>query len=210
MSKKITIPKSSINISRADKIILVMYELSMGKRKNLSFEDLVVALFKKHPDHFHLKGYPKFPDSETVNNALYHNLKKKGVINYGNKVFSLTDRGLIVAKELKKITEGKTIRKTSRIPKFIEKEIRRIEYLEGFKLFLNREENKILDIDFLAYLGITVRTPKNDFISRLNTIKDAIKELHKRDNQLMIYKKICEFHEFMIKKFENIIRQKIS
>ena len=106
-----------IELSRSEKILIVMAELSKGKKRSICFEDLVVSLFKKYPDQFHLKGYKKYPDSETVNNALYHNLKREGVVVYGNKVFTLTDFGIKKALVLKNYSLGKSVKKVSRMPK---------------------------------------------------------------------------------------------
>ena len=196
-----------IELSRMEKILLAMYEISNGEKKNIKFEDLVVTLFQKYPDHFHLKGYPKFPDSEAINNALYHNLKRKGVINYGNKIFSLTEQGLSIGKEIKNLVKGKTIIPAIRFPKYIEGEIQRIKFLEGFKLFLNKEDSQILDTDFYDYLGVTVRTRKSDFLGRLKIIEDSIRGLSKIKEDAL-YKKLVEYHQFMLNKFQDIIEYK--
>ena len=197
--------RKTIELSRVEKILITLFEVSSGQKKNVRFEDLVASLFKKYPDHFHLKGYPQFPDSESVNNALYHNLKKEGLISYGNKVFSLTDRGLMVAKELKEITSGKIVKKASRFPKFIEQEIRRIKSLEGFRLFLEGNLEKILDTDFYNYFGISVRTGKSEFLGRLNTIYDLAKILQKKQKKDQIDNELIGYHKFMVDKFKDII-----
>jgi len=59
------------NLSRADKILVVLYKLSKGTTKNLHYEDIVVSLFKEYPKDFAMRGYPKYPDPEGVNKAFY-------------------------------------------------------------------------------------------------------------------------------------------
>lgn len=201
--------KEKVKISRVNKILLTMHKLSKGQKRNIRFEDLVVVLFQDYPDQFHLKGYPKFPDSEAVNNALYHNLKRKGLITYGNKVFTLTERGLIVAEKLRELVDGKDIIQTVRLPKFEEKEIQRIKSLEGFQLFLKRDKSHIIDTDFYSYLGVSVRTERGEFLGRLASVEEVIKmieKLNKKERKNPIYKKIVEYHKFITKKFEDIIK----
>ena len=55
--------KEKIKLSRPNKILLVMYELSNKRKKSLRFEDIVVALFKQYKEDFHMRGYPQYPDS---------------------------------------------------------------------------------------------------------------------------------------------------
>src|SRR3989344_143662 len=157
----------SVDLSRADKLLITMYEMSEGEIKSLRFEDIVVSAFKKYPDDFHLRGYEEFPDSGDLVHKPLYDFRKSGLVEAGNKVFTLTSRGLSTAEALIKKLSGREVTKEGRLSAFAEKEIVRIEGLESFKLFLNNEKDKILDMDFFAFLGVTVRTPKNDFIGRL-------------------------------------------
>ena len=197
-----------IKLSRIEEILLTMYDLSVGTKNNLRFEDIVVSLFKKYPQDFHLRGYSEYPDSESVEKAIYSNLKRYGLINYGNKNFSLTNRGIIAAKQLRKSIQGKKLRLEIRLPRYAEDGISRIKSSDAFvNLFLIGKKNEILDTDFYDYLGVTVRTGKNDFLGRLKTIEDSIQELSKiKENPL--YEKLVEYHQFMLNKFQSIIEYK--
>lgn len=197
--------KQEIKLSRVNKILLTMYELSEGRKKNLKFEDIVVALFKKYKNDFHLPGYPQYPDSENVNKAIYSHLRRNGLVNYGNKIFSLTDKGLAFAKDLQKQIKDKKLISLVKFPRFIEKEVSRIKHLEGFKLFIRGEVQKILDIDFYNYLGVSVRTEKDEFLGRLNTIKDVINQLRKTVNKISLHGEIINYHQFLMKKFKQLI-----
>lgn len=210
MSKKNTTIKPGVDLSRSEKIIIVVYELSGGKIKSLRFEDIAVAAFRKYPDDFHLRGYQEFPDSGDLVHKPLYDFRKNGLLEANNKFFNLTPRGLATAERLAKMLKGKKIVKEGRLSGFAEKEISRIEDLEAFHFFIKDEKDKILDTDFFTYLGATVRTPKNDFLGRLHNIENIIKELSESDNLSILRTKIPEFHKFMIKKFENIIRQKTT
>jgi len=199
--------KQVLDLSRADKILLVMYSLSEGKRKNLRFEDIVVRAFKEYPDDFHLRGYLEYPDSgDLVHKPLYE-FRKNGLVEANSKIFSLTARGLSAAERLKNVVGGREIKKSGRLSGFAEKEISRIEGLEGFQFFLKNETDKVLDTDFYAYLGATVRTQRNDFAGRLNTVSSAVSELEAVSNNSTLRSKIPHFHKFMLEKFQNIINK---
>ena len=49
--------KSTDNLSKADKILVFMHELKNDGYLKVNYEDLVVGLFKRFPQDFHLKGY---------------------------------------------------------------------------------------------------------------------------------------------------------
>lgn len=197
--------KPTYNLSRSQKILLTLYEVSGRKKKYIKFEDFAVALFKVYPDEFHLRGYPEYPDTgESIHRPLYK-AKEMGLVSVSNKFFSLTERGLELAEKLKKeITNKKPIPR-ARLSGFADKEISRIKKLEGFRLFLEGQLEKILDIDFYNYLGISARTEKSEFLGRLKTIEDTIKEIEGQQQKEPIYKGIVSYHKFIINRFREII-----
>jgi len=199
---------NKIDLPRMDKILLTMYKLGGLSRSKIKFEDLVVAVFKDYPDHFHLRGYKQYPDSEALNNALYHNLKKRGVINYGNKTFSLTNKGEDYVLKLKQLLDGKRILMVNRFDRYIEREIKRLIHLRSFEKFLCNDYEKILDVDFYEFLGVTVKTEKNDFVSLLKIINYVIKILKNTSNKE--YNQLLKYCNFMMKKFTNEINYKVN
>jgi hypothetical protein len=51
----------------------------------------------------------------------------------------------------------------------------------AFGFFRNGRPEKILDTDFYAFMGATVRTARNDFIGRLTSTGGAIKAANRLD-----------------------------
>ena len=194
---------TKVILSRSQKILLVMYELSNGKKINLPFAKIVVGVFNRYTKDFHLDGYPEYPDSELLNNALYHTLKKSGYIKYGNKVFSLTDKGLDYVNNIKLVIKGKSIHAQDKIERYINIEIKRIKSLDSVNNFVRGNYNLILDTDLYDYIGVTVRTEKNDFLSRLNIIKDVVSAIQKSSNKE--YSTLLKYHKYMMNKFRNEI-----
>ena len=88
------------NLSRGEKILLFLYEFGGGGRAKIRYEDIVVGLFKKYPHDFQLKGHAEYPDSGDMIHKPLYDFKKKGYVNAENKIFSLTDRGVELARQL--------------------------------------------------------------------------------------------------------------
>lgn len=193
------------NISRAEKILIVLYEMSGGVKKSLKYEDIVVASFKRFKDDFHLRGYEAYPDSGDLIHKPLYDFRKRGLVEANNKVFSLTERGISYAEQLLCLTKGQNLETSGRLSRFTEKEIARIEITEGFKLFINDEKSKITDTDFYSFFGVTPRTPKNDFLGRIETVESAVKELSEQKNISSPRARIVEYHNFLSEKFEGII-----
>lgn len=205
MKKKI----EKIKLTKPEKILLVLYELSSGKQKNFKFEDIVIKTFEKYPDDFHLRGYIKYPDSEAVGKEIYRaSLKRGGLLNYGNKNFSLTKKGFNVAENIKRLIGGKSVTTKEKLSRYAEEEILRIIKLEGFQIFLRGDESKITDSDFYNYLGVSAKTQKNDFLGRLKTVTDAIKELKQIKSIDPLRARISEYQDFLNNKFTSIIEFK--
>jgi len=197
--------KKNIELSRKEKLILVMYEMSK-KEKNLKFEDIVVSAFKDFPGDFHLKGYNFYPDSGDVVHKPLYELRKKGLLEANNKIFSFTSRGFDLAKQMHKTVNGISINVGAhRLPRYVENELERVKTTEGFSLFIRGKNEEINETDFYTYLGVTPRTSRNDFLGRLNTMKEVIAsivgDVNNKENM-----QIVDYDKFLIKeKFKSIV-----
>ena len=197
-----------INLSKQHKILLVLLELSGVEKKNIKFEDIVIALFQKFPQDFHLKGYENYPDSGDMVKRPLYTLRDNGLLTVRNMIFSLTDKGLNVVERIKGQVGGKKIEISENFDRYIEKEFKRIENLNSFKLFIEKRFDNILDTDFFDYLGTSVKAEKNDFKSRLNIMIDIVKILEKQRKSR--FKILLNFHNFMFNKFRKEIDYKIN
>lgn len=199
---------STLPLNKGDKILLVLFNLSKGLKKILKFEDIVVALFKKFPNDFHLKGYKEYPDSgDSIKRRLY-TFRDNGLLNVNNMVFSLTDKGIDYAQRIKKGVGTKNIGSKENFDRYIEKEVNRIKKLRSFLLFLNKDFKNILDTDFFDYLGISVKSERMDFKARLNFIKEVNKVVSAEKKEPFL--SMNKFHNFMLDKFESDIKYKLN
>ncbi len=190
-------------LSRSEKILLVLYNISKGTTKKIRFEDIAVGAFKKYKSDFQLRGYPNYPDSgDIIHKPLYSDLKKKGLVLSGGKYFSLTKKGIEFCKDLKKMDSAKKIG-PDKLTRSAEQELNNIVHSTAFELFISGRKDQILDIDFYSYLGTSVRTKKFDFFGRLSSVEDAI-EASKQSNA-KLYNNLKQLHEYMLVKFKDIV-----
>lgn len=194
--------KKELRLSKNEKILLTLFKLSDSKA--VRYEEIVVALFKKYPEDFHLKGHPEYPDSGDLIHKPLYEFRKKGLVDAGNKMFALTDLGLEIAQKIDNVTKGRVVKKSSqRLPHFIERELDRLSRMESLKFFVGNRKEKILDTDFYDYLDITVRSSRNDFLGKLRRMDDIVNELKNTDNEK--YGHFVDFHKFMKDHFKDII-----
>lgn len=187
------------SLSRSEKLLLFLYEHGSGKPSKVRYEDIVVGVFKKYPHDFHLKGYTEYPDSGDMIHKPLYDAKKKGYVQAANKIFSLTDRGMDFAKQLASGGERKETVSKDRLSRTTEVEFSRVKACEGFELFAKGEKHKLADNDFYDYLGVTVRTQKNAFAGRVNTMNSVVEELKQHDNSA-VAAKVVEYHDFLMTK----------
>ncbi|QQG51084.1 MAG: hypothetical protein HZB75_01055 [Candidatus Saccharibacteria bacterium] len=198
--------EQDVKLSRGEKILIVLYELSGKSGKSIRYEDIVVKAFKKFPQDFHLKGYPEYPESGDLVHKPLYDYKKKGLVVAGQKMFALTPKGLVAVEKLISLIDGLNVVNTERFSRDIEKEVSRAVKTQGFALFVDGEADKIIDTDYFNYLGTTVRTPRNEFIGRMKTMKDVIAVVVDIDNPK--YMKLAEYHSFLEKKFSDLVALK--
>jgi hypothetical protein len=188
-------------ISKSQKILAVMHELSNGDSKPLHYEDIVVAAFLHHPQDFQLRGYPEYPDSSDLHKPLYA-MKRDGLVrSASDKSFLLTARGLEVARELVGVEEVPRDRLTKRE----EAEVKRITRSQAFELFQTGQTTRILDTDFYEYLGASVRTPKGEFLGRLSIVEQAV-VAHNDKMKNPLSKALAALHEWIVERFKDEIQ----
>ena len=160
---------------RPEKILVAMYELVSGSTKPLKYEDIVVKVFTMFPEEFSLRGYPQYPDSSDIHKPLYGPLTRRGLVRAAQKSFALTASGVeFVRKALPAAKVGRATREGERLSRDAEAEVARMLQTAALKFFIEGEREKILDTDFYAFLGCTVRTPRNEFLGRLERTEQAI------------------------------------
>jgi hypothetical protein len=187
-------------ISKPQKILSVMFDLSKGESRALMYEDIVVAAFQRYPEDFQLRGYPQYPDSSDIHKPLY-SMKQDGLVRSANKSFLLTPHGLDGARNLL----GTVDAQRDRLTKQEEKELNRIVQSQAFRLFQEGKGADILDTDLYEYFGVSVRTPKSEFLGRMNTVEQAI-AAHRAKRKDELSDALARLHQWLIGRFEEEIQ----
>lgn len=187
-------------ISKPQKILSVMFDLSKGESKPLLYEDIVVSAFQRYPEDFQLRGYPQYPDSSDIHKPLY-SMKQDGLVRSANKSFLLTPRGLDVARNL----IGTADAQRDRLTKQEEKEVNRIVQSQAFRLFQEGQAARILDTDLYEYFGVSVRTPKSEFLGRVITVEQAI-VAHRVKRKDELSDVLAKLHQWLVGRFEEEIQ----
>lgn len=197
-------------LSKEQKVLLALFRLWKDGHRKVRYEDIVVRVFKDYPEDFHLKGYPEYPDTgDAVHKPLY-DYRKKGMVAASNKMFSLTIHGVAESEKLEGIEKGKPNTKEvrHRLERDAQIEIERVRQLEGFKLFLGGKQDDIIDSDLFDYLGVSVRSSKNDFIGRLEAMKSAITAVAASGLKDPTLLAAHQFHDFLVRRFAESIATK--
>jgi len=194
---------SDENLSKKDKVLITLLRMSRGKRTTLKYEDIIVNLFKTYPQDFHLRGYPEYPDTS---NQAFYSLRKDGLIQVRNKFVALTEKGVITAKQIIREKSRLPQKSSQKLSRDIIGEIDRIKNTDAFHLFVTDKREQIVDTDFFAYLGTTVRTERTDFRARLKTVQDVIEAITTKNE----YKAIIDLHNYLFERFKDIIKAKLE
>lgn len=191
-------------IPNREKILLVIYGMSSKQTNMLKYEDLAVKAFKQYPE-FQLQGYPEYPNTEHISKRLY-DLRKEGLIKVHNRFVILTEKGKTYAKQIMRTKSSFSKKSSKKLSRDILSEINRIKNTDVFQLFVTDKKDQIVDTDFFAYLGTTVRTERTDFRARIKTVQDVI-EIIKTDDA---YKTIVDLHNYLFNRFKDTIKTKLS
>jgi len=190
-----------------NKLLIVIFKMSLKQKKPLKYEDVYVKAFKKYPNDFQLRGYPDYPDTELMSKKIY-DLRKNGFIQIHRKFITITEKGKSFVEGLMQ-SETKHLNKknlSQLLSRDIINQIDRIRNTDAFHLFIDNKKEQIVDTDFFSYLGTTVRTERTDFIARIKTVKDVIETIKTSPE----YKTIVELHNYLFEKFKDIIKTKLS
>ncbi len=190
-----------------EKLLIVIYRMSLKQKSPLKYEDVYVKAFKKYPNDFQLRGYPDYPDTELMSKKIY-DLRKNGALQVHRKFITITEKGKTVAEKL--LQSGTTNSNNDALSKSLSRDIlnqlERIQNTDAFLLFTDDKKDQIVDTDFFAYLGTTVRTERTDFRARIKTVQDVIDNIKASDE----YKIIVELHTYLFEKFKDLIKTKLS
>jgi len=192
-----------MKLSKKHMILLTMLEMTNSTKKILIYEDILIKTYEKYPEVFHLKGYKHYPDTVILMRELY-NLVPEGFIRIKKRQCMFTDLGIHKALEIKGELAFRSIRsKSENDMNLIRNKILKILSLQGFKLFMDGNKQKILDVDFYEFFGTSVRTSKIDVTSNIKQTNAMIKIYSQFDSKLS--SDLIEYSNYLIKSFPDLL-----
>ena len=169
-------------ISVAEKLLTAAQKLAREGKEIFSAEDLVVTAWKMFPDAFGLQGYldsdgkPIYPDSNRVYAEVMGSkpLRRKGLLKkVGNKLYSLTEAGVLAAETVGRDPKGGNSGKWS----LDRQKMEQIMRLMGSKAAQKMRANQLDQIAFFdacGFWGISARSGAKELWARFAVIESLI------------------------------------
>lgn len=192
-----------VKITKKQKILYVIFNMTLAMKNNIRYEDILVESFKVFPKEFQIRYYPKYPDTDTIRRTMYQ-LIPEGYLKISQRKCVLTDIGLLNGRELKEIIEGNKVQSEDRTDFIMQREINRLVYLQGFKMFISGGETKIIDRDFYEFFKATVRTRNLELLGNIKTIDNFIRQYKKIEKKIGI--RLEKYSSFLKNKFNELTK----
>jgi hypothetical protein len=186
---------------------LTVYGISLLKEKAIpvTFETIVVALFRLFPKKFCLVGFEQYPDATRVNRALLQ-LRPKyrnwatGDVQHG---FVLTESGKKILEETKQRLlnpRQSTSRTKASRTRDLNRDIEDIQSSAAFTKFQAGNSSEISRLDVWGFLKASPYTPGEALRSYIDNLEVTARALERND--------VVAFLDCILKRFPDIFRKK--
>lgn len=169
-------------LKQQDMILISFYRVSGASTNKVPYEELILQLWHDFPETFSLRNHPEHPDASDVHKKLYNGpLKDEGlIISLGNKVFRLTDKGIVRSSEI--LTASETTISTSQPTKQEKTRLGRdaISFIKhakssrAFATWLARDHHMMVDYDARVFFQFSTGTNLDDRRLKVNFAIEAI------------------------------------
>jgi hypothetical protein len=186
---------------------LLTYAIELLSRTTipLTFENIVVAVFRLFPECFSLIGFPEYPDAAKINRTLLHCRPKYRNLIIGNASngYRLTSAGELTAQNVQKhflrevdIRDRKTHKKKPDRTYTGLKIVNRIENSVLYQLWRQNRTNEIGSFEIWSFLDTAPYTDKTVLRQILRDFKDAV-HMNQRED-------LMEFLHWIQDKYQDI------
>lgn len=209
------------DLSKAEKLLLAAGRLAAEGRADFTAEDLVVRAFKDFGRDFSLKGYPEYPDSNSV---LTHVMGKKArlivsgwVEKVGTKQYRLAAKGLHDAASLEDGDQSDLTR--MRIERPLEDGLGRLITSSVYDSFKSGRESEITFHQFCRFAGLSARDKWQKVSGKLQSLDYIVEHarrlgeagetvaVHFRDRNYTLspeeLRNLGALHRFLEERFRN-------
>lgn len=192
-------------ITKKHKILYVIFNMTQSSKRKIRYEDILVKSFKTFPKEFQIRYYPKYLDTDTIRRNLYQ-LVPEGYLKISQRKCVLTETGLSLGRELKGIIEGTKIQSNDRTDFITQREINRLLQLQGFQMFINGDEARIIERDFYEFYKATVRTRNLELLGNIKSIESFINKYKKKNKEMGL--SLEKYSDFLKDKFSELVKER--
>ncbi len=193
---------------------LIIWIIGKSRELNLTFsvEEIVIESWLINPEKHALRGFPQFPDSNSVAKRIGEMKGKKGLLRGSDMIgYHLTEISKVIYQDLvelikhKKVIEKKGVKAANRnIFSIDETPYNKLKKTPVYIKVKEKKYNEIVETDFLYFYGINWHSKTSFVQSRLKNIDMIVEEFSKNDPILL------EVHTILNEKFQNIKNQLIK
>jgi hypothetical protein len=95
------------------------------------------------------------------------------------------------------------------MPRDLAAEVERMLGSAAFQFFSDAKGDRVLDTDFYAFLGCTVRTPANEFVGRISVCEEAVRAAKRtRHPSAEVATALAKAWSFLDRKFKDVIERR--
>jgi hypothetical protein len=180
-------------LTKAEKLLVAAGRLAAAGKAEFTAEDLVVAAHKEFPTDFSMKGYPEFPDSNTV---LTQVMGKKAALivrgwldKVGAKQYRLTPKGVDDLNSM--ASEGENV-STAKLDRAREEEMGNLLTSIAFDLAREGRTDEVTFYQFCRFIGLNASDKwqaAQGKITHAEHLADSLRELGDSGQPLRIYAK---------------------
>lgn len=192
---------------------LTVYAIWMLQENKIpvTFENIVVTLYRMFPKKFSLFGFQEYPDAARINRALLQLRPKyrNWAVGDVTRGFILTEIGKGVVKQTEELLKNPQKQRTKiKIPKGgkertkQEKDIKEIETSDIYKKYTSNDLESITNYDFWNLLHAMSYTPPKALRKYMNDLKESAKSLERNE--------LLEFLNWIEKKYNRFFRERIK
>jgi hypothetical protein len=192
-------------LTQSDQALIAFYRAANGSTGRVPYEEIVLQAWKDFPESFSLRNHPEYPDASDIHKKLYQTLKPAGLaISLGNKVFRLTDAGVVRAATLLRQaapSEQKPLRLSREEDRLLQHALKS----RALAKWENGLANDIIDYDTRLFFQFSTGTLKKDRRLRLKAMQDMTESAsqlgHPKADALR------RLMEFLRDKFESLFEE---
>ena len=190
---------------------LIIWVIGRSKELGLKLtpEDIVLKCWLINPEKHSLRGYPQFPDSQTVQKRIGEMKGKKGLLT-GSEMsgYNLTEISKSIYADLAELISHKKIKAKKgysaadrSISSMDEAPYKRLKKTPAYEKYKSGHLEQIVETDVLYFYGVNWHTKKSMIHNRIKNVDAVVNAFSDRDPILK------EVHNLLKEKFQDVKKQ---